>query len=82
MGTLRPGATYIYEREGGRIFAREFGSTDRRIIGYDSKTQETAERRYYMSEMNDILRMCETDPTMKELLDKLFVMYKLKKTNE
>lgn len=82
MGTLNPGAAYIYERADGRIYAREFGKTERHIVGYDLKQQETAERRYYMTKMNDVLVMCEQHPDMKELLDKLFVLYNLKKTNE
>lgn len=81
MGTLRPGATYIYEREGGRIYAREFGKTERHIVGYDAKQQVAAERRYYMNEMNNVLAMCETDPAMRDLLDQLFVLYNLKKTH-
>lgn len=79
MGTLKPGATYIYEREHGRVYAREFGSTERQLVGYEHKQQEDAERRYYMTELNEILKMCETDPAMKELLDQLFVLYNLKR---
>lgn len=82
MGTLKPGATYIYESEGGRIYAREFGSTERKLVGYDVKQQEAAERRYYMNQMNDILTMAETDPAMRDLLNQLFVLYNLKRTHE
>jgi hypothetical protein len=35
MGTLKPGAQYIYERSGREIYAREFGSADRKLIGYE-----------------------------------------------
>ena len=82
MGSLKSGATYIYERANGRIYAREFGKTDRMIVGYENKQQETAEMRYYMTEMNNVLLMCESDPAMKELLEQLFVLYNLKKTHE
>ena len=34
MGQLKPGATYIYERAGGVIYAREFGKTEREVVGY------------------------------------------------
>ena len=34
MGTLKPGVTYIYERNGEEIYAREFGETKRKLIGY------------------------------------------------
>jgi hypothetical protein len=37
MGQLKPGATYIYERANGVVYAREFGAapSDRFEIGYD-----------------------------------------------
>ncbi len=82
MGQLKPGATYIYERDGNRIYAREFGSTQRQIVGYDSNIQETRERRYYMNHINEVLLMCESDLAMRELLEQLFVLYNLKKTHE
>mgnify|MGYP000238429197 CR=1 FL=1 len=36
MGTLKPGATYIYERVGNEVYAREFGAgpADRTLVGY------------------------------------------------
>lgn len=80
MGTLNPGATYIYERVAGTIFAREFGKTERRVVGYT--TDISPELAMYKSEMNQILQMCETDPAMQSLLSQLLVLYKLKKINE
>lgn len=82
MGKLKPGTTYIYERDGSHVYAREFGSSKRHVVGYDSGVLEAKERRYYMNEMNNVLAMCEKDPAMKDLLDKLFVLYNLKKNNE
>ena len=35
MGNLKPGATYVYERDGHKIYAREAGQTERQLIGYD-----------------------------------------------
>lgn len=77
MGSLTPGATYVYERADGRIYAREFGKTERRIIGYDSTI--SPEMGLYRREINQVLVMCEKDPAMRELLDQLFVLYNLKK---
>jgi hypothetical protein len=34
MGTLKPDATYVYERNGEEIYSREVGKTDRKLIGY------------------------------------------------
>jgi len=37
MGKLKPGATYVYERDGRQVYAREFGAdpSTRKLIGYD-----------------------------------------------
>ena len=37
MGSLKPGATLIYERANGVVYAREFGADpgDRTVVGYD-----------------------------------------------
>lgn len=77
MGKLKPGATYIYEREDNRIYAREMGGTERELVGWsDTNSPATKE---YRSQINQVLNMCETDPVMKELLDQLFVLYNLKR---
>lgn len=80
MGTLKPGATYIYENDGTRIYAREFGKVERRIVGYAHGGEANEQRKHYMNEMNSVLAMCETDPAMKAMLEQLFVMYNLKKS--
>jgi hypothetical protein len=36
MGHLKPGVTLIYERADGIIYAREFGKTERHVVGYES----------------------------------------------
>jgi len=83
MGSLKAGATYIYERAGGIIYAREFGETKRRVVGYETKDDQiSASSKRLLSEMNEVVKMCETDPAMREMLDQLFVMYNLKKTHE
>jgi hypothetical protein len=44
MGTLIPGATYIYERADGVVYARELGAdpNTRQVIGmdYDPRTND------------------------------------------
>jgi len=80
MGSLKPGATYIYERADGIIYAREFGETKRRVVGYESDDGNiSASTKRLLSELNEVVKMCEVDPGMKVLLDQLFVMYNLKK---
>lgn len=83
MGSLKPGATYIYERAGGVIYAREFGETKRRVVGYETDGDHvSASSKRLLSEMNEVVKMCETDPAMKAMLEQLFVMYNLKKQHE
>ena len=38
MGNLKPGATYIYERADGIVYARESGAdpSTRQVVGYES----------------------------------------------
>ena len=79
MGTLKENAVYIYERANGKIFAREFGSTERRLIGYDADNPETARVKEHI---NDILTMCETDKVMQDCLNHLFMLYNFKRIDE
>ena len=82
MGSLKPGTTYIYERTGGIIYAREFGETKRRILGYESDDGHiSAASKRLLTEMNEVVKMCESDPAMMAMLEQLFVLYNLKKTN-
>ena len=85
MGSLKPGATYIYERSGSAITAREFGAdpSTRRVVGYENDDHHiSASSKRMLSELNEVIKMCETDTEMRELLDKLFVVYNLKKIND
>lgn len=84
MGSLNPGATYIYERAEGIIYAREFGKTERHVVGYESGKEYDpyGGNKRMMTDLNEIVKMCETDTAMRELLDKLFMLYNLKKNHE
>ena len=46
MGSLKPGATYIYERQGGTVYAREMGAPakDRVAIGWDWELEDNPAR--------------------------------------
>lgn len=80
MGALTPGATYIYERDGGTIYAREFGSTERRITGMDYPQQTKEEIENIMRQelmWKDIFRKAEDNPTLKSALDRAIMIYKL-----
>jgi hypothetical protein len=76
MGSLTPGATYIYENDGVNIYAREFGSTQRRIIGtvLPNRQQQQAEDDLW----RQIRDSATHDPALKHALDQVLVIYRLK----
>lgn len=82
MGTLKEGATYVYEYVNDTVYAREYGTTERRIIGMkyppELETKEDIERQMRKEIMwKDILRKAETNPTLKSALDRAIMIYKL-----
>jgi hypothetical protein len=82
MGTLKPGATYIYERNGDEIYAREFGETKRKLIGYDSRTLDGRPLRDHIMEdklWGEIRREAKTNITLQKALDRAIMIYRLSK---
>lgn len=49
MGQLTPGATYIYERVDGTVYAREMGKSERIVVGYDYQGNDPLDYRHYMN---------------------------------
>ena len=88
MGSLKPGATYIYERNGDEVYAREFGETKRTLVGYDHKpdprTQDGRPLHDHMMESKmwgEIRRMAPTNPALQKALDRAIMIYRLSKDN-
>jgi len=86
MGNLKPGATYIYERNGDEIYAREFGETDRTLIGYDHKidprTSDGRPLREHILEdklWGEIRRAAKTNPALQTELNRVIMLYHLSK---
>ena len=90
MGTLKPGATYIYERNGEEIYAREFGEKDRTLIGYkyemenkpDPRTNDGRPLHEHIMEdkmWGEIRRMAKTNITLQKALDRAIMIYRLSK---
>jgi hypothetical protein len=93
MGTLKPGATYIYERCGDEVYAREFGETERKLIGYqyemenkpDPRTSDGRPLREHLLEdklWGEIRRMAQTNPTLHEALERAKIIYHLSKDKD
>jgi hypothetical protein len=72
MGKLKEGATYIYERDGGTIYAREFGSSERRVIGMDYPVVEPIN-------WHDVMIVAKTNPALQQAVDRVIMLYKLSK---
>jgi hypothetical protein len=89
MGSLKPGATYIYERNGDEIYAREFGETDRTLIGYkydipDPRTSDGRPLREHLKEdqlWGEIRRAAKTNSALHDALERAIIIYHLSKDN-
>ena len=92
MGNLKPGATYIYERNGEEIYAREAGQLpcERILIGYkheidhthDSRTLDGRPLIEHIRETKlwgEIHREAKINPTLQKALDRAIMIYKLSK---
>lgn len=88
MGDLKPGAKYIYERNGEEIYAREFGDKERKLIGYqyensvDPRTNDGRPLHDHIMEdkmWGEIRREATTNVTLQKALDRVIMIYKLSK---
>ena len=84
MGSLKPSVPLIYERVGPVIYAREFGSTERHVVGYDVDNENKifGIPQSKVAKILDIHQMAQLDPGMRELWEQLEIMYNLKKPND
>lgn len=80
MGMLTPNSKYIYESpdNGKTVYAREFGSTEKKLIGYmyDNKTEQ--DKKLFES----ILIEAENNEQLKTALENVKIIYYLSKQNE
>ena len=88
MGTLTPGATYVYERNGEEIYAREAGKTERIMIGYqyenkvDPRTNDGRPLHEHLKEdklWGEIRRAAKTNKALQSALDRAILVYHLSK---
>jgi len=86
MGSLKPGATYVYERAEGVTYAREFGAdpSTRKEIGWDHDPRTSDGRPLHDHIMDDklwgeIRRASKTNPALQEALERVKILYYLSK---
>jgi hypothetical protein len=86
MGHLNVGATYIYERNGEEIYAREAGQTNRVLIGYqyegqtDPRTDDGRPLHEHLREdqlWSKIRRTARTNPALQSELERVIMLYNL-----
>ena len=85
MGQLKPGATYIYERDGDTVFRREFGATQREVVGHDHRTSDDRPLHEHIMDAKmwgDIRRAARTNPTLQDAVDQVIMIYQLSKKHE
>jgi hypothetical protein len=85
MGQLTPGATYIYERVGDTVFRREFGATEREVVGYDHRTPDGRPMTEHIIDAKmwgEIRRAAASNPALQDALDRVIIIYQLSKTHE
>ena len=79
MGTLTPGATYIYESpdNGKTVYAREQGKTEKKLVGYNLPRRRDP-MQYDIIETQlwqDIVEAGKTNPTLQKILDRAILIY-------
>jgi hypothetical protein len=93
MGQLKSGATYIYERDGAVIYAREHGAdpSTRQVHGwdynqdqpnFDPRTGDGRPLHEHIMESKmwgEIRREAKTNPTLQKALDRAIMIYRLSK---
>jgi len=82
MGSLKPGATLIYEHSGGITYAREFGQTQRRVVVIDIDSAQRGSQAQEIAEWLDVLAAAKANPALQDAVDRVKVLYNLSKTHE
>ena len=79
MGSLTPGATYIYERADGVTYAREFGSIERTAIGWDYNAKLKLDALKEDKLWAAIRTEAKANPALQIELDRVIMLYHLSK---
>lgn len=87
MGSLTSGATYIYERDNGVIYAREFGAdpSTRKAIGwdYDYKKERSPGQIDLENHKlwNEIRTAAKTNIALQKAIENVILLYRLSQNN-
>jgi len=75
MSKLKPNQSYIYEKADGITYAREFGATERIVVGYDFNAEERQEDELW----KEIRKAARTNKSLQRALDRAKILYRLSK---
>jgi hypothetical protein len=89
-GSMKPGASYVYEQVDGITYARELGAdpSTRKVIGYTENLDRLGKNQEStilgiptkkVVEMIDIFNAAEHNPALQEALNRAKVLYYLSK---
>ena len=87
MGSLKPGATYIYERANGVTYARELGSNVRTAIGWDHGRDPRNEPTLFGTPFSEIAiyvqihQAAKTNPSLHSALERAKITYYVGRDN-
>jgi hypothetical protein len=82
MSQLDPGATYIYERANGCIYARKIGDTKRVLIGEEYISDHHLRRSEIAQEWVPIILAAEHNPALQDALERAKVIYELSRQQD
>jgi hypothetical protein len=80
MGQLKPGATYIYERADGIVYAREAGAdpSTRQVVGYERGRDYDSVRRDKIN-WHNLLEASKDNKALADAVDHVIMLYELSK---
>jgi hypothetical protein len=79
---LEPGASYVYERDGARVYARKIGETERILIGEDYDLDDRRRITQIVEEWAPVVQAAEHNPALQDALERAKIIYELSKTQE
>lgn len=79
MGNLKPGATYVYEKDKGVTYAREMHAdpSTRFPIGWDYEVQQKEQETELSRMWEQIHQAAKTNPALQDALDRAIMIYRL-----
>jgi len=77
MGSLTPGATYIYERDGDTVYAREHGQMERKVIGYHlPKQRDPLQYDLLQTQLwQDMMEAAKSNEALQIAIDRAILIY-------